>query len=173
MVISPVEHLFVWMNVYEGDQAKVAVGQRVEIRFPYLDKTIFDKVQYVAAEVSKETRAIRIRATVPNTDGRLKADMLVRASVEIPPVPGWTVIPRLAMVVMNGNEYAFVRESGSDSKGPERFERRKMVVAEERDDHVVVKEGLKAGEEVASNGSLILSQLFEEQQMVATGLPPK
>jgi cobalt-zinc-cadmium efflux system membrane fusion protein len=74
---------------------------------------------------------------------------------------------------MNGNEFAFVRKSASDSKGPELFERRKIVVGEERDDHVVVKDGLKASEVVASNGSLILSQLFEEQQMVATGLPPK
>ena len=162
----PSEHLFVWVNVYEGDQAKVSVGQRVEIRFPYLEKTFYDKVQYVAAEVSKETRAIKIRATVPNSDGKLKADMLVRASVEIPPIKGQTVIPRLAMVVMNGNAYAFIRKPGSDSKGPELFERRKLVVAEERDDHVVVKDGLKAREEVASSGSLILSQLFEEQQMV-------
>jgi hypothetical protein len=47
------------------------------------------------------------------------------------------------------------------------------VIAEERDDHVVVKDGLKEKEVVASNGSLILSQLFEEQQMVATGVPLK
>ena len=49
------------------------------------------------------------------------------------------------------------------------FERRQLVVAEERDDHVVVKTGLKPGEHVAANGSLVLAQLYEDQQMVATG----
>jgi membrane fusion protein, heavy metal efflux system len=173
MVIAPLDHLFVWVNVYESDQAKVDMGQRMEITFPYLDETIPGTVQYVSPEVSKETRAIKIRATVPNSSGRIKSDMLVRAALEVPPVKGWTVIPRLAMVVMNGNEYSFVRKSSPDSKEPEQFERRKIILAQERDDHVVVKEGLKAGEQVASNGSLILSQLFEEQQMVATGMPLK
>jgi len=37
----------------------------------------------------------------------------------------------------------------------------------------VVKTGLKPGEHVASNGSLVLAQLYEDQQMVATGMPLK
>jgi cobalt-zinc-cadmium efflux system membrane fusion protein len=75
------------------------------------------------------------------------------------------------MVVMNGNEYAFVQKENGDHSGVEQFERRQLVVAEERDEHVVVKSGLKAGEHVASNGSLVLLQLFEDQQVVATGMP--
>jgi cobalt-zinc-cadmium efflux system membrane fusion protein len=173
MTIAPLDHLFVWVNVYEADQVKVQIGQNMEIRFPYLDETVLGKVQYVAPEVSKDTRAIKIRATVPNVEGRLKSDMLVRASLEIPPVKGWTVIPRVAMVVMNGNEYAFVQDEKSTPHDKLKFERRKLDTAEERDDHVVVATGLKSGENVASNGSLILAQLYEDQQMVATGLPLK
>ena len=173
MVIAPLDHLFVWVNVYEADQARVAMGQEMEIRFPYLDQTLLGKVEYVANEVSKDTRAIKIRASIPNVDGKLKADMLVRATLKIPPEPGQTVIPRLAMVVMNGNEYAFVQKQPVDSKDTLQFERRQLVVAEERDDHVVVKTGLKPGEHVASNGSLVLAQLYEDQQMVATGMPLK
>ena len=40
--------------------------------------------------------------------------MLVRATLKIPPEAGQTVIPRLAMVVMNGNEYAFVQKEPGD-----------------------------------------------------------
>jgi cobalt-zinc-cadmium efflux system membrane fusion protein len=173
MVIAPLDHLFVWVNVYEADQARVAMGQEMEIRFPYLDQTLLGKVEYVANEVSKDTRAIKIRASIPNVDGKLKADMLVRATLKIPPESGQTVIPRLAMVVMNGNEYAFVQKDPVNKKETLQFERRQLVVAEERDDHVVVKTGLKPGEHVASNGSLVLAQLYEDQQMVATGMPLK
>src|SRR4029077_1116578 len=98
------------VNVYEADQVKVAMGQHMEIRFPYLDKRILGTVQYVATEVSKDTHTIKIRASIPNVDGKLKADMLVRASLDIPPVNGQTVVPRSAVVVMNGHEYAFVRK---------------------------------------------------------------
>ncbi len=171
MVIAPLDHLFVWVNVYEKDQAKVHVGQHMQIQFPYLNEVIDGAVQYVSTEVSKDTRAVKIRASISNLDGKFKADMLVRAALEIPPVKGQTVIPRLAMVVLYGNDYAFVRKPSPDSHGPEKFERRKIEVAEERADHVVVQKGLSPGEEVASNGSLIISQLFEDQQMVETGMP--
>lgn len=173
MVIAPLDHLIVWLNVYEADQAQVKIGQHMEIRFPYLmNRTILGTVQYVATEVSKETRTIRIKASVPNANDELKADMLVRASLDIPPVDGQTVIPRSAVVVMNGHEYAFVRKPPTDSTtGHEQFERRKIVIAEERSDHVVLASGAQAGEEVASRGSLILAQLYEDQQTVATGMP--
>jgi cobalt-zinc-cadmium efflux system membrane fusion protein len=171
MVIAPLDHLFVWVNVYEKDQAKVYVGQRVQIQFPYLNEVVDEEVQYVASEVSKDTRAVKIRASISNIGGKFKADMLVRAALEIPPVKGQTVIPRMAMVVLYGNDYVFVRKPGSGSRDGEQFERRKIDVAEERADHVVVHKGLSAGEEVASQGSLIISQLFEDQQMISTGMP--
>jgi cobalt-zinc-cadmium efflux system membrane fusion protein len=176
MVIAPLDHLFVWVNVYEADQARVAMNQEMEIRFPYLDKTLVGKVEYVANEVSKDTRAIQIRASIPNVDTKLKAAMLVRATLKIPPEPGQTVITRQAMVVMNGSEYAFVQKDPKNPSDPNEvllFERRQLLVAEERDDHVVVKTGLKPGEHVASNGSLVLAQIFEDQQVVATGMPLK
>src|SRR5262249_13832178 len=154
MTIAPLDHLFVWVNVYEADQVKVRIGQDMEIKFPYLDETVLGKVQYVAPEVSKDTRAIKIRATVPNIDGRLKSDMLVLARLDVPRVPGWRTSPRLAMVVMNGHEYAFVRDETADPRGAEKFERRKLDVAEEREDHVVVARGLRPGERIASRGSL-------------------
>ena len=59
----------------------------------------------------------------------------------------------------------------TDSKDYEQFERRQILIAEERSDHVVLVSGAKAGEEVASRGSLILAQLYEDQQTVATGMP--
>ena len=171
LVIAPLDHLIVWLNVYEADLAQVKMGQHMEIHFPYLNRTILGTVQYVATEVSKDTRTIRIKASVPNLNNELKADMLVRASLDIPPVDGQTVIPRSAVVVMNGHEYAFVRKSPVNAKDTELFERREIVIAEERSDHVVIASGTKTGEEVASRGSLILAQLYEDQQTVATGMP--
>jgi membrane fusion protein, heavy metal efflux system len=171
MVIAPLDHLIVWLNVYEADQAQVKMGQHMEIRFPYLNRMILGTVQYVATEVSRDTRTIRIRASIPNVNGELKSDMLVRATLDIPPVNGQTVIPRSAVVVMNGREYAFVRKAATNPSGDERFERKEITIAEERYDHVVVASGTRAGEEVASLGSLILAQLYEDQQTVATGMP--
>jgi len=171
MVIAPLDHLWVLVNVYELDQDKVAVGQTMEIQFPFLSQKIQGQVQYVANEVSKDTRAVKVRATIPNPGGGLKSDMLVKAILDIPPLPGQTVIPRLSMVALNGQGFVFVHKPGTSSSEPDKFERRKIEVAQENSDQVVVARGLKPGEEVVTNGSLILSQLFEDLRTVATGLP--
>jgi len=175
MEIAPLDHLHVWVNVYELDQDKVRVGQGMEIQFPYLALTIQGRVDYVAPEVSKETRAVKIRAVIPNADARIKSDMLVKALLEIPPLPGQTVVPRLSMVSLSGGEYVFLkvpRPAGDKSRGVdvECFQRVKIQVAQENTDSVVVASGLKAGQEVVTNGSLILSQLHEDQEMTVTGM---
>ena len=54
MVIAPLDQLWVWVNVYERDQDKVALGQRMDIQFPFLEQTAHGTVEYVASEVSRE-----------------------------------------------------------------------------------------------------------------------
>lgn len=178
MVIAPLDHLWVNVNVYELDQDKVKVGQTMEIQFPFLQEKVRGTVQFVASEVSKDTHAVKVRASIPNPDGRLKSEMIVRAMLDIPPSPGQTTIPRQAMVSSSGNEFVFVRKAagqgvGAGEKGEksiDRFEKRRIVVAQERHDHVVVARGLAPGEEVVSKGSLIVAQLFEDAQTVASGM---
>jgi cobalt-zinc-cadmium efflux system membrane fusion protein len=75
------------------------------------------------------------------------------------------------MVAINGENFVFVHQGQASPRGPDKFERRKIIVAQERIDHVVVKTGLTPGEEVVTNGSLILAQLYEDQRTVDTGLP--
>ena len=177
MTIAPLDHLWVWINVYELDQDKVHLNQTLEIQFPFLAESIKGRVEYVSNEVDKDTRAVKVRATVPNPGVHLKADMLVKAQLDIPPLPGQTIIPRQAMVTFNGVNYAFVRKpKGSSTAGaanddPEAFERRKLEVAQENTDTVIVHSGLQPGEVVATAGSLILSQIYEDNRMVETGLP--
>jgi len=175
-VIAPLSHLWVMINVYERDQAKVAVGQRMEIHFPFLEQTFPGAVEYVASQVSKDTRAIQVRASIPNPDHSLKADMLVQAVLDVPALEGQTAIPRIAQVVHNGENYVFVRKDPAEGHGEvdgktKFFERRRIEVARENSDFVIVDSGLEAGEEVVAGGSLILAQMYEDLQMVALGAP--
>jgi cobalt-zinc-cadmium efflux system membrane fusion protein len=173
LVIAPLDELWVWVNVYERDQGKVALGQRMIIQFPFLEQSSHGRVEFVASEVSRESRAVQARASIPNPGGRLKSDMLVKAVLEIPPVKGQTVIPRLSMVVINGHEYVFVRKPAAGSHEVVKFDRRKVSVAQENSDFVVVASGLAADEQVATSGSLILAQLYEDLEMADSGMPVK
>lgn len=168
MVISPMEKIWVWGNVYEKDQDQVHLGQTWDIYFPYLDNMkVEGKVEHIAARVDPNTRTLKIRASIPNPNKQLRAEQLVKAVLQIPPVPGHTVIPRNALAAINGENCCFVQSPDN----PDAFERRKIEVDQENHDIVVVRSGLAPGDKVVTNGSLILSQLYEDQSTVTSGMP--
>ncbi len=168
MVISPMDKLWVWGNVYEKDQDQVHLRQTWDIYFPYLDNMkVEGKVEHIAAKVDPNTRTLKIRATIPNVNKQLKAEQLVKAVLQIPPMPGHTIIPRNALAAINGENCCFVQTADD----PDAFQRRRIDVDQENHDFVVVRSGLTSGEKVVSNGSLILSQLYEDQSTVTSGMP--
>ena len=165
--VAPLESLWVWGNVFESDLDLVRLGQSWEIGFPFLRDKVLGKVEYVSNRVDPNTHAIRVRTTIPNLQGRLKSDMLVRGTLAIDAMPGQTVIPRTALVVDGGQSYVFVRVAGH----LDQFERRLIEVAQEKDDHVVVTHGLTAGEEVVCVGGLLLAQIHDDLKLIASGAP--
>ena len=62
-----------------------------------------------------------------------------------------------------------LRLRADEAGKPDKFERRVVGVAQEKDDHVVIDDGLKAGEEVVSVGGLILDQIYEDLMTTQTG----
>lgn len=168
LVIAPLDHLWVFGYVFESDMDLVGLGQTWEIRFPFLSEVFTGKVEYISNRVDPGTHAIRIRASIPNTDGKLKSDMLVRGALEIPPRDGRTVVPRTSMIVAGGFNRVLVRVPGAEPT----FEERKVQVALEKSDHVVLDAGVKPGEEVVKLGGLILHQLKEDLDTDRTGAPP-
>ncbi|SIN74696.1 membrane fusion protein, cobalt-zinc-cadmium efflux system [Singulisphaera sp. GP187] len=171
MTIAPLDHLWVRGNVSEIDADKVQVGLALKVVFPYAHRTIPAKVEYIDKAIDPDTRAAKFRTSVLNPDRLLKAGGYVRVLVDIPPVPGQTVIPRVAMVSVDRHDYVFVRRPGTTDQ----FERRTIVVAKESNDQVIVaapgpeNHGIRPGEEVVTVGCLILEQMYEDRLMVEDG----
>jgi len=172
MTIAPLDHLWVRGSVSELDAEKVRVNQDLKIVFPYADRTLVAKVEYIDKAIDPDTRAARFRASIPNPGGGFKAGMFVRVLLEIPPIQGRTVIPRTAMVSVDRFDFVFIKKSGTT----DRFRRKQIIVAKESNDEVVVGEptkdhsGLKPGEEVVTSGSLILEQMYEDLLADETGV---
>jgi cobalt-zinc-cadmium efflux system membrane fusion protein len=76
------------------------------------------------------------------------------------------------MVSVDRSDYVFVKRPGT----ADQFERRSIFVAIEKNDIVIGAEpspdhrGLVPGEEVVTNGSLILEQMYEDAIMSEGGL---
>jgi membrane fusion protein, heavy metal efflux system len=164
LVIEPMDHLWVWGNVFESDLGLIKLGQSWEIEFPFQQERLHGKVEHISNNVDPGTHAVRVRTSIANNEGRIKSDMLVRGCLEIPADPGRTVIPRAALVVNSGRFHAYVKLPDSSL----RYRRVPVAVAQEKDDHVVLESGLNPGDEVVSVGALVLDQMFDNAQLTRT-----
>ena len=168
LVIASIEELWVWGSLYERDLAVVRAGLPWEVHFPFTGEVVTGTVDYVANQVDPQTRAVRIRGSIPNPDGQFKSDQLVRVFVLCPPRPGATVIPRRSMITLAGKAFVFVQRPDA----PERFERRPVELLHEFSDRVIVAKGLEPGEKVVTIGSLVFAQVYEDRLAVETGESP-
>ncbi len=171
LTIAPLDHLWVRASVSEMDADKVQLGQSLSVVFPYSQHQVKAKVEYIDQAIDPDSRAGKFRTSIPNPRRMLRSGAYVRVLVDIPPVPGRVVIPRVAMVSVDRSDYIFVRKAGS----PDRYERRLIVVAKESNDIVIVAEpsstnpGIAPGDEVVTSGSLILEQMYEDRVITESG----
>jgi cobalt-zinc-cadmium efflux system membrane fusion protein len=151
LTITPLDHLWVLVSVPEIEMDKMHVGQRMEVQFPFLQQRIQSLIQYISSDIEASTRTMKLRTGIPNPDGRLRSGMRVRALVDVPPVRGYTVVNKLALVESRGDYAVFIKRPGKTA----RYERRRVQPASIHQDFVVVARGLTPGEEIVANPPLL------------------
>ena len=134
-------------------------GQRVRLRVDvYPDASWNGSVTTVNPEVDPSTRNVRVRATVPNADGRLKPGMFASVDVLSADKRPVLLVPATAVVFAPYGDSLFVVEKAKDASGKESAVARQRFIraGERRGDLVAVVEGVKPGETVVSSGAFKL-----------------
>ena len=108
------------------------------------------KIGFVDNSVDQSTGTIRIKGTFPNTDRRLWPGQFVNVTVALTDDPTSIVVPTAAIQVGQQGQYAFV------VKADHSVENRIVVVDRSNGTETVVKNGLKPGETVVTDGHLRL-----------------
>lgn len=151
--IADLTHVWILLDVYEKDLARVRVGQTVQARTEAYPGEIFrGRVAYVAPVIDEATRSAKVRVEIKNDQGKLHIGQLVNANLvgnsDQTTAPALTV-PRGAIQRVDGKALVFV-------KGPRGFERRPIELGMSGGDLVEVRSGLHEGEEVATDGAFLL-----------------
>jgi membrane fusion protein (multidrug efflux system) len=109
-------------------------------------------------EIDPATRNVRLRATFPNGDGRLRPGMFAGVEVLSANRQAVLLVPATSAVYAPYGDSVFVLESVSEpGKPPATVARQRFVrLGERRGDLVAVVSGLKAGETVVSSGAFKL-----------------
>lgn len=80
--VADLSHVWIKLDAYESDVQWLKYGQEVEFDIEaYPGETFKGRIAFIDRELSRETRTAKVRVNLQNTDGRLKPEMFVRATV--------------------------------------------------------------------------------------------
>jgi membrane fusion protein (multidrug efflux system) len=120
-----------------------------------LDSQPFEgEIASLDSRVDPITRAITVRALLPNPHRALKPGMLMTVTLQKPAVES-LLIPEEALVQEGFTQYTFVVNTSTQ---PPTVEKRAITIGARRPGEVVVIEGLSPGELVVTHGVLRLNQ---------------
>ncbi len=126
--------------------AAIRPGLGIEARsVAYPDRTFRGRVASIDSRVDPATRAVTVRALLPNEAGLLKPGMFLTVRLSRGNVDA-LLVPEEALVPEQGDLYVFVVQDGQAAK-------RRIRIGERRVGDVQVVEGLAAGESVVTEGT--------------------
>ena len=149
--ISDTSTVWVLVNVYQNDLARVHVGNPVTIQTDAYPAVFHGTISYLAPALDPNTRTLQARIVTENPGGKLKRDMYVTATVHAGVEEKVISVPDSA-VLRDAENMPFVYVA----TGPNQFGRRVVTIGDSQDGRTEILSGLSAGEKVAGDGSLFL-----------------
>jgi membrane fusion protein, heavy metal efflux system len=150
-LLSDTSTVWVQGHIFDRDLPLVRVGDAVEETNSSFDKTFHGSVSYIGAMVDPDTRTTPVRIITRNPGDLLKKDMYLEAVIHTKADKNVLSVPVSAVLHDSENEpfvYVQVR--------PREFARRSVGLGAQQNGDVEIRSGLKAGEEVVSEGSVFL-----------------
>ena len=118
------------------------------------DQTFKGRVSAINTSVNPQTRTVRVRATLDNTDELLRPGMFATINTRQPEDRQVITVPRTAISYNTYGDYVYVVTENDD--GQLVVDRRTVESGDVRDGQVAVTRGLETGEQVVSKGLLRL-----------------
>ena len=155
--IIDISRVWIDANVFEKDLERVRRGQEVKVSVPAFPGVSFSgRVILVSSVVDPETRSVKVRTEVPNSDGRLKPDMFANVQIITDLHRTAISIPQAAVLDDGGKTVVFVSEGSG-------YVKRGVNVGIQGNGRAEIIEGLKAGDKVVVKGNYLLLQQSKPQ----------
>jgi membrane fusion protein, heavy metal efflux system len=161
LVVTDPRSLWVQIDAREADVASMQPGSQISLTLPnFPGQTFVAKITANGDFIDSNTRTIKVRAVIDNSQRLLKAEMLGKAVFERELEKG-VLVPSRAVQLRGSQYWTYVQLE------PGVFEGRKISVGYEGLDKVLVTNGLKDGDLVVSENGLLLAREFRNAQASA------
>ena len=150
--IANLDSLWVLGDVYENDLADVHAGTNVTVTFPaYPGFTRTGRVDNISDAFDPNTRTLKARVVLSNSDHKLKPQMFASISVVRSSKTGY-LVPSEAVIREGNGAFVFVET------GPQKYDRRAVTLGPAQGTKTQVLSGLKDGDSVVTTGAALLRE---------------
>lgn len=157
VTLQALDPIYVDYSVPEREFRNLEPGHVVALRVPaYPDREFQGTVSAIDSGVDEGTRSIKVRATLPNTDGTLRPGMFAEVRTLRPNKRDVVTVPRTAISFNTYGDFAFIVSEGEGGKLT--VSRRQVETGESVEGRIEVRQGLEAGERVVRAGLLKLRE---------------
>jgi membrane fusion protein, heavy metal efflux system len=148
--VADLSSVWVMANVFAADLPAVHIGDSADV-VAGAGLTLPGKVDYIAALVDPNTRAVSVRLEVPNPDEVLKRDMYVRVALHPQRQARGILVPVSAVLRDDQNlPYVFVQKTDGT------FARQQVQIGSRIGDRQEITGGLAPGQSIVVEGGLFL-----------------
>ena len=154
-VVSDPTRLWIQIDATEVDLPRLKAGTEFTFAsraFP--NQTFTGRVDSVSEFIDPNTRTIKVRGAVDNPQHVLKAEMFVNVILPGEETPAISV-PEAAVFLKGEKHFVFVQEK------PCQFMRQEVAIGSEQAGRVMILRGLQAGQQVVTDGCVLLQQMVE------------
>jgi membrane fusion protein, heavy metal efflux system len=157
--ITDPTRLWIQLDAGESDLRLLKPGQGFVLRVRGLPgQTFGGSIDAVSDYLDPSSRTIKVRGSVPNPDRLLKAEMFVTVDLNTGTLAGGADVPAKAVFLVGEKYFLFIEESRGQ------FVRHEIKAGPEHDGKVLVLDGLKPGQRVVTDGTLLLEQLLQSPE---------
>lgn len=138
-------------QIYEKDLSMISNNTPVILKVSAFGQAEFKgKLVYIGETVESETRTIKVRAMVSNSERKLKPEMFANMLIPVSGSAKGVVIPEESLIRNQGSSYVFVVKNDTT------FEKRLVEPGSVMNGFVEIRNGLNKGENVVSKGTFFL-----------------
>lgn len=144
--------VWVMFDAYESDLPWIKLGDKIDFTIQAIPgKNFTAKVSYIDPFINGQTRVAKVRVEVPNSKLSLKPEMFTKGilSSKIAETGNEILIPKSAILWTGKRSVVYVKVPNRNTPS---FIYREILLGPEAGNFYVIIEGLKEGEEIATNG---------------------
>ncbi|MDQ6478164.1 efflux RND transporter periplasmic adaptor subunit [Dyadobacter sp. LHD-138] len=144
---------YVTCDIPENNISKIKSGSQCVMQFTAFPNEKFNgRIDDVADMVDPTTRMVKLRVSMNNSDGKLKAGMFGTVGFGVSEGKNISV-NKDALITIQGKNYVFVKS------GENGFQRKEVNIGDQIGDRIIVFSGLDNGDAVAIKGVMQLKGL--------------